>query len=164
SPTIHNPPLPADGPGNESFFNGLLTSLRVRVPTCLVWQLDGGFKIAVFLGLITLLPILIVFWTNASSSSPCMNNRSPAPRFSSETLHHFLQGGGSGQVPRKKQGSHENLYAQILDGDADINGEYFKPDEATLDIGRAWGTLSKFPSVNYRAQVTGITLGRNQTK
>ena len=35
--------------------------------------------------------------------------------------------------------------------------------ESLLDIGCGWGTLARFASVNYGAQVTGITLGRNQT-
>lgn len=36
-------------------------------------------------------------------------------------------------------------------------------DERMLDIGCGWGTLAKFASVNFGANVTGITLGRNQT-
>jgi len=32
-----------------------------------------------------------------------------------------------------------------------------------LDLGCGWGTLAKFASAHYGAQVTGITLGRNQT-
>ena len=36
--------------------------------------------------------------------------------------------------------------------------------ERMLDIGCGWGTLTKYASVNYSAHVTGITLGRNQTK
>jgi len=39
-----------------------------------------------------------------------------------------------------------------------------QPGERVLDIGCGWGTLAKFASVNYGAHVTGITLGRNQTK
>jgi cyclopropane fatty-acyl-phospholipid synthase-like methyltransferase len=38
-----------------------------------------------------------------------------------------------------------------------------KKDDRLLDIGCGWGTLAKYASVNYGAQVTGITLGRNQT-
>lgn len=38
-----------------------------------------------------------------------------------------------------------------------------KPGESLLDIGCGWGTLAKFASVNYGAQATGVTLGRNQT-
>ncbi|KAI4841856.1 S-adenosyl-L-methionine-dependent methyltransferase [Aureobasidium sp. EXF-8845] len=32
-----------------------------------------------------------------------------------------------------------------------------------LDLGCGWGTLAKFASAHYGAQVTGVTLGRNQT-
>ncbi|KAK6538218.1 Sphingolipid C9-methyltransferase 2 [Orbilia ellipsospora] len=39
-----------------------------------------------------------------------------------------------------------------------------KPGDRMLDIGCGWGTLAKYASVNYGAEVTGITLGRNQTK
>jgi cyclopropane fatty-acyl-phospholipid synthase-like methyltransferase len=38
-----------------------------------------------------------------------------------------------------------------------------KQGERLLDIGCGWGTLAKFASVNFGAQATGITLGRNQT-
>lgn len=38
-----------------------------------------------------------------------------------------------------------------------------KQGEKMLDIGCGWGTLAKFASANYGANVTGITLGRNQT-
>jgi len=38
-----------------------------------------------------------------------------------------------------------------------------KAGDRMLDLGCGWGTLAKFASANYGAQVTGITLGRNQT-
>lgn len=38
-----------------------------------------------------------------------------------------------------------------------------KAGDRMLDLGCGWGTLAKFASANYGANVTGITLGRNQT-
>ena len=38
-----------------------------------------------------------------------------------------------------------------------------KKEEKMLDIGCGWGTLARFASENYGANVTGVTLGRNQT-
>lgn len=38
-----------------------------------------------------------------------------------------------------------------------------KKGESLLDIGCGWGTLARFASMNFGAQATGITLGRNQT-
>lgn len=39
-----------------------------------------------------------------------------------------------------------------------------KPGERLLDLGCGWGTLARFASTQYGAHVTGITLGKNQTK
>jgi 2-polyprenyl-3-methyl-5-hydroxy-6-metoxy-1,4-benzoquinol methylase len=38
-----------------------------------------------------------------------------------------------------------------------------KPGETMLDLGCGWGTLASYASSQYGANVTGITLGRNQT-
>ncbi|KAJ5678076.1 S-adenosyl-L-methionine-dependent methyltransferase [Penicillium maclennaniae] len=39
-----------------------------------------------------------------------------------------------------------------------------QPGDTMLDIGCGWGTLATFASVHYKALVTGVTLGRNQTE
>jgi cyclopropane fatty-acyl-phospholipid synthase-like methyltransferase len=39
-----------------------------------------------------------------------------------------------------------------------------KPSDRLLDIGCGWGTLAAFAAKNYGCEVTGITLGKNQTK
>ncbi|KAG0150696.1 hypothetical protein CROQUDRAFT_72573 [Cronartium quercuum f. sp. fusiforme G11] len=39
-----------------------------------------------------------------------------------------------------------------------------KSDDHLLDIGCGWGTLAAFAAKNYGCKVTGITLGKNQTK
>ncbi|KAI1798480.1 sphingolipid C9-methyltransferase [Ganoderma leucocontextum] len=39
-----------------------------------------------------------------------------------------------------------------------------KPTDHLLDVGCGWGTLAAFAHKNYGCEVTGITLGKNQTK
>ncbi|KAH9914180.1 sphingolipid C9-methyltransferase [Epithele typhae] len=39
-----------------------------------------------------------------------------------------------------------------------------KPEDRLLDVGCGWGTLCAFAHKNYGCEVTGITLGKNQTK
>ena len=39
-----------------------------------------------------------------------------------------------------------------------------QPSDHLLDIGCGWGTLAAFAHKNYGCEVTGITLGKNQTK
>ncbi|KIK76977.1 hypothetical protein PAXRUDRAFT_835153 [Paxillus rubicundulus Ve08.2h10] len=39
-----------------------------------------------------------------------------------------------------------------------------QPNDRLLDVGCGWGTLAAFAAKNYGCDVTGITLGKNQTK
>jgi len=39
-----------------------------------------------------------------------------------------------------------------------------QPTDRLLDVGCGWGTLAAFAAKNYGCDVTGITLGKNQTK
>ncbi|TLD09451.1 hypothetical protein PspLS_12025 [Pyricularia sp. CBS 133598] len=258
SPAIHNPPLPADGPGNETFSNGLLISLLVLVPTGIAWKLGGGFKTTVLLGLLTTFPILVAFWAVASSTSPRTNDRVRHPGLPVEHYVTFHKEEDRVKYRGRNKVPMETFMRKYFDGDADFNGDVLevleyrhdwanfrftwelfrfilvtfatdvlvhsrsqdetqvrehydrgddfyawflgprmvytsgiisdvnkeesleqlqdnklaivcekislKPGERMLDIGCGWGTLAKFASVNYGAQVTGITLGRNQTK
>jgi cyclopropane fatty-acyl-phospholipid synthase-like methyltransferase len=61
--------------------------------------------------------------------------------------------------------NHEESLEQLQDNKLAIVCEKIglKAGERMLDIGCGWGTLAKFASVNYGAQATGVTLGRNQT-
>lgn len=38
-----------------------------------------------------------------------------------------------------------------------------KPTDTLLDIGCGWGTLSAYANKNFGCDVTGVTLGKNQT-
>lgn len=39
-----------------------------------------------------------------------------------------------------------------------------KPEDTLLDIGCGWGTLAAYAAKNFGCDVTGVTLGKNQTK
>jgi len=41
---------------------------------------------------------------------------------------------------------------------------HLQPEDRLLDVGCGWGTLAAFAAKNYDCDVTGITLGKNQTK
>ncbi|KAF2876092.1 S-adenosyl-L-methionine-dependent methyltransferase [Massariosphaeria phaeospora] len=61
--------------------------------------------------------------------------------------------------------NHEETLEQLQDNKMAIVCEKIelKPKEKMLDIGCGWGTLARFASSKYGANVTGVTLGRNQT-
>ncbi|KAI2791435.1 Sphingolipid C9-methyltransferase 2 [Penicillium oxalicum] len=69
-PAIKNAPVPADSPGSDSFSNGLMIFLVVVIPWYLARQVGGGLYTTIFFALFTTIPILMAFWTVASSISP----------------------------------------------------------------------------------------------
>lgn len=249
--------MPADGPGSENFNNLLLFTLLAAIPGYFTWQLRGGLITWIILALLTAIPILMAFWTIASSMSPRLNEKA---RYAGAPIEHYLEFKseadkkkyrGKNRIPMET--FHEKYFAGEVDfkGDAlevmeyrhdwanfrftlslfwffltgmmpevimhtrsqdeeqvrdhydrgddfygwflgprmiytsgiisDINHEEsleqlqdnklgivcekigLKAGERLLDIGCGWGTLAKFASVNYGAQATGVTLGRNQT-
>jgi cyclopropane-fatty-acyl-phospholipid synthase len=120
---IHNAPLPADGAGNESFSNALLIGALVGVPGFLTYILGGGVKTVIALALITALPILLVFWTWASSCSPRTNDKVKLPgrpieqyvTFKDETDRMKWQ--GRNRIPL------QTFCEMYLDGLVDFNGD-----------------------------------------
>ena len=256
-PAIKNAPLPADGPGSDTFNNLFLVSLLAGIPAYLAWRANGGLITWSFFALLTFFPVLIAFWSVASSMSPRKNEKA---RYAGAPIEHYVtfkkdsdkkKYRGKNKIPMET--FHEMYFAGDVDfnGDAlevmeyrhdwanfrftlslfwffltgfipemimhtrsqdeeqvrdhydrgddfygwflgprmvytagcisDINHEEtleqlqdnklavvcekvgLKAGERMLDIGCGWGTLAKFASVNYGAQATGVTLGRNQT-
>ncbi|EFW14402.1 cyclopropane-fatty-acyl-phospholipid synthase [Coccidioides posadasii str. Silveira] len=88
-PAIKNAPLPADAAGSDSFSNILLISLLVLVPWYLARQVGGGFYTTIFFAVFTSIPILMVFWSVASSISPRKNEKAKYPGRPVEHYLHF---------------------------------------------------------------------------
>ncbi|KEZ40130.1 Cyclopropane-fatty-acyl-phospholipid synthase [Scedosporium apiospermum] len=122
-PGIKNAPLPADGPGNESFSNSFLLAFIVGIPTYLAWKIGGGLKTSIFFGLITFFPILVVYWYFASSYSPPLNDKVKLPGRPVEKYLSFknesdrLRWSGRRKIPIQ---TFSNMY---INGEVDFNGD-----------------------------------------
>lgn len=262
-PTIHNAPLPADGPGAKSFSNLIMGGLMVLIPLFVSRKLGGGFKTWFFFFILFAIPIMMAYWTLASSFSPRLNEKVKFPnrpvgyylefhtpelkakyvdsnngkgtKIPMETFHElYFDGKVSfkgdcldimeyrhdwanfrftlslfrffllGMIPEVIMHSKSQDEEQVRDhydrGDdfytwflgprmiytsgviSDINREesleelqdnklhivadkiQIQKDEHVLDFGCGWGTWANFASYKHGAKVTGITLGKNQTK
>ncbi|EMC91497.1 hypothetical protein BAUCODRAFT_79835 [Baudoinia panamericana UAMH 10762] len=123
-PAIKNAPLPADGPGGDSFNTTFLIFLLAFIPGYLAWQVRGGVLTWLFLALLTTLPILLVFWSVASSMSPRLNEKARLPGAPVEHYLHFkrdsdrLRYKGRNRIPMET--FHEMYFAGLVDfkGDA----------------------------------------------
>lgn len=123
SPAIHNPPLPADGPGNVNFSNVLLISLLVAVPTYLAWKVGGGLLTTVVFFLFAFFPILIAFWAIASSISPRINDRVKYPGLPVEHYVSFHKEADRARYHSRNKVPMETFMRKYFDGDADFNGD-----------------------------------------
>ncbi|KAH8794350.1 S-adenosyl-L-methionine-dependent methyltransferase [Hyaloscypha sp. PMI_1271] len=161
-PAIKNAPLPADGPGNESFSNILLISLITLVPWYLSWKVGGGLKTSIFFGLFTTMPILISFWYLASSFSPRKNEKATIP---GRPVEHYLtfkneadklKYRGANKIPM------ETFHNMYFDGDVDFNGDALEVMEYRHDWASFRFTLSLFKFVFFQFAPEVIMHTRSQ--
>ncbi|SCU94998.1 LAMI_0F00518g1_1 [Lachancea mirantina] len=257
SPAIKNAPLPADGPSSKHFSNGIVLALILGIPFYVTRKLGGGLKTFVFFFILLVLPILMAYWTLASTYSPRLNEKCKLPgkpiehyltfhdeklaqryhgrKIPMETFHELyfadkVSFNGDaleileyrhdwaqfsftlslfrffllGMIPEVIMHTRSQDEEQVRDhydrGDdfyawflgprmvytsgviSDITKEEsletlqdnklkvvcdkidLQAGEHLLDLGCGWGTLATYASKIYGAKVTGITLGRNQTK
>lgn len=137
-PAIHNPPLPAEGPGNESFSNYLLLALCLGIPAYVARTLGGGLKTTVFFIILFFVPILIAFWTVTSNFSPRTNVKTNLP---GRPVEHYItfkkdqdrrKWSGRSKIPMK------TFYEMYFDGDVDFNGDCLEVMEYRHD----WANFS----------------------
>ncbi|EME80299.1 uncharacterized protein MYCFIDRAFT_78053 [Pseudocercospora fijiensis CIRAD86] len=256
-PAIKNAPLPADGPGSDTFNNYFLFTLLGGIPAYISWHIGGGLFTWLLLAILTAIPILMAFWTIASTMSPRLNEKAKFPGLPIENYLTFKKDSDKMKYRGKNKIPMETFHEMYFNNEVDIKGDMLetmeyrhdwanfrftlslywffltgmmpevimhtrsqdeeqvrdhydrgddfygwflgprmiytsgivsdinkeesleqlqdnklaivcekiglKPGENMLDIGCGWGTLAKFASVNYGAEATGVTLGRNQT-
>ncbi|KAI9663521.1 MAG: Sphingolipid C9-methyltransferase 2 [Alyxoria varia] len=143
-PSVKNAPLPADAAGNDSFSNLLLFGLLGIIPLYFSSSIGGGTKTWIFLALFTSIPILMVFWTVASSMSPRKNEKATYPGVPVEHYLKFrteedqLKYRGKSKIPM------ETFHEMYFDGDVEFRGDALEVMEYRHDWASSRFTLGLF--------------------
>ncbi|OAA56647.1 cyclopropane-fatty-acyl-phospholipid synthase [Niveomyces insectorum RCEF 264] len=122
-PSIKNGPLPADGPGNESFSYAMMLSAVIGVPVYLAWKVGGGLKTTLFFALFTTLPLFAGYWMLISTLSPRVNEKA---RFPGRPIEHYLtfkKPADKARYHGKTKIAMETFHEMYFDGDVDFNGD-----------------------------------------
>ncbi|EXJ91003.1 cyclopropane-fatty-acyl-phospholipid synthase [Capronia coronata CBS 617.96] len=122
-PAIKNAPLPADAAGSESFNNYVMIGLLVAVPAYLARQLHGGLYTTLFLATLTSIPILMAFWTVASSISPRKNEKAKLPGRPIEHYLHFRNEEDRARYHGKRRIPMETFHEMYFDQKVDFKGD-----------------------------------------
>ncbi|ERF77137.1 hypothetical protein EPUS_07678 [Endocarpon pusillum Z07020] len=143
-PAIKNAPLPADASGSETFNNTLLFSLLAVVPIYLARQLYGGLWTALFLAVLTTIPILMAFWTIASTISPRKNEKARYPGRPVQDYLHFHDENDRIKYHGKNRIPMETFHEMYFDGKVDFKGDCLELMEYRHDWANFRFTLSLF--------------------
>lgn len=143
-PAIKNAPVPADGPGSDTFNNYLLFTLLGGIPAYFAWKVGGGLTTWIILALLTAIPILMTFWTVASSMSPRRNTKA---RYAGAPIEHYLKFKKEGDKQKyrgKNRIPMETFHEMYFAGEVDFNGDALEVMEYRHDWANFRFTLSLF--------------------
>ncbi|KAM0796193.1 S-adenosyl-L-methionine-dependent methyltransferase [Usnea florida] len=144
SPAIKNGPLPADGPGGESFSNSFLFLLLILIPTALSWKLTGGLWATLLLALFTTLPILIMYWTFVSTFSPRINDKVKYPGRPLEFYLSFKDVDSTKKYRGHQRIPMETFSEMYFNGEVDFNGDALEILEYRHDWASFGFTMGNF--------------------
>lgn len=142
--SIKNAPLPADAAGSEGFNNYLLFGLLAMIPLYFSWKVGGGLKTWIFFGIFTAIPILMVFWSTASSMSPRKNEKAAYPGRPVEHYLTFHKDADRLKYRGKSRIPLETFHEKYFDGDVDFNGDALEILEYRHDWASFRFTLSLY--------------------
>ena len=114
------------------------------IPLYISWSLGGGFKTWVFLAILTFLPILIVFWTIASSLSPRKNEKAKYPGRPVEHYLRFHKESDRVKYRGKSKIPMETFHEMYFDGQVDFKGDALEVMEYRHDWANFGFTTSLF--------------------
>ena len=143
-PAIKNAPLPADAAGSENFNNYILFALIGLVPGYFAWKVGAGLKTWIFFALFTTLPILVAFWTVASSMSPRMNEKARYPGAPVEHYLNFHSEKDKAKYRGRNRIPMETFHEMYFDGKVDFKGDALEVMEYRHDWASFRFTISLF--------------------
>jgi len=143
-PAIKNAPLPADGPGSENFNNFFLFTLLAAIPGYITWQLRGGLISWIILVVLFAIPILMLFWTIASSMSPRLNEKARYPGAPIEHYLTFKRDSDKAKYRGRNKIPMETFHEMYFDGLVEFNGDALEVMEYRHDWANFRFTLSLF--------------------
>ncbi|PGH18647.1 hypothetical protein AJ80_04394 [Polytolypa hystricis UAMH7299] len=123
SPAIKNGPIPIDDAGGESFSNTLLFSLLVLIPAAISWKLGARLLMTLFVALFTTLPILIAYWTYASTFSPRTNRKARSPGRPVEYYLNFKDEGARKKYQGPSKIPMQTFAEMYFNGEVDFKGD-----------------------------------------
>jgi sphingolipid C9-methyltransferase len=146
-PTIANAPLPADGPGSDAFNNKIMLGAVTIVPYYMAWKIGGGLKTAIFFAIFTTIPILMAYWTLASSYSPRKNEKAKLPGKSIEHYLTFHNDEDRAKYRGRRTIPMHTFSEMFFDGKVEVNGDMLEVLELRHDWANfqfTWGLFYYF--------------------
>ncbi|ETI23782.1 hypothetical protein G647_05588 [Cladophialophora carrionii CBS 160.54] len=143
-PAIKNGPLPADAAGGESFNNILLIGLLIAVPWYIARQLHGGLWTTLFIAIFTSIPILMLFWSVASTISPRLNEKAKYPGLPVEHYLEFHSQEDKDKYYGKNKIPMETFHEMYFDQKVSFKGDCLEALEYRHDWASFKFTLSLF--------------------
>ncbi|KAM0284970.1 hypothetical protein ACHAQH_001659 [Verticillium albo-atrum] len=161
-PAIKNAPLPADGPGSDSFSNWFMIGAMVVVPYYGAWKIGYGFKTALFFALFTTVPILTGYWYVASRIGPRKNEKARLPGRPVEHYITFKKEEDKLKYRGKNKIPMETFQEKYFDGDVEFNGDALEVLEYRHDWAAFHFTISLFKFVLFQFAPEVIMHSRSQ--
>ncbi|KAK4167694.1 putative fatty acid methyltransferase [Cladorrhinum sp. PSN259] len=122
-PTIKNAPLPADGPGHESFSNLALFSALFLIPWYIARKFSGGWKTFIFFAIVVDVPLLVAFWLGVSAYAPRKNDKAKLPGRPVEHYLTFKKEEDKAKYSGKNKIPMETFQEMYFDGDVEFNAD-----------------------------------------
>lgn len=150
-PSIKNGTYLVDGPSSRHFSNILLISLLLGVPYYCKYKVGGGFYTYLFFVILWFFPILLTFWTLASTYTPRLSERVQLPNLGVE---HYLSFKDPELATKYKGDSKipmETFHELYFDNKVDFKGDALDILEDRYD----WANFKFTPSL-FKFFLTGM--------